>query len=143
MKFQKNLSILVVLLLLIACGLGCGEADSEENQNEENQGEVDALEGTWVRAESTNNPNDGMLVEVEGDRGVLTHVPDTASSSWSEGQEIWIEITAISEDSYSLRVRGSDANYYPATLNFVDADKIEIDIAHTGDGSDQSWERAQ
>lgn len=96
-----------------------------------------ALDGSWTRVESSNPQNDGMIVGVTG---ATASVENAAGSSYSAGATLWRGLS--SEDTgYALEVLGSDGAYYPATLTFVGADRIEIDIESSGAGSDQVWTR--
>jgi len=98
-----------------------------------------ALEGEWVRSESNHDPNDGMKIRVEGDRAVLTFVPETAHSAWREGNTVWREIAADG----AVRVLGSDGNYYPGEITAEGPDRLTLAVAHGGAGNDQTWIRAE
>ncbi|MEO0556843.1 MAG: serine hydrolase domain-containing protein [Bacteroidota bacterium] len=97
------------------------------------------LGGEWVRRESNNNPNDGMLITVSGDRAVLTYVPPTASRNWHEGEVLWQNI----RPDGTLEVLGSNDAYYDAEMIAEGVNVVHIDINANGRGNDQSWERAQ
>lgn len=98
------------------------------------------LTGDWVRIDSNNNPNDLMRIAISGSAGVLTSVPAAASSYWSVGQTLWRALQA----NGSLEVRGSDGNYYPATLTVLGPDDLELAIHYPGGtaGDAQEWRRA-
>lgn len=95
------------------------------------------LDGSWVRPESNNDPNDGMLIDVVGNRAVLTSVPETSSGAWEAGEVLWRNI----ESDGTLQVLGSDNQYYDARMTFEGADRLHVDIAANGAGNDQTWER--
>lgn len=96
------------------------------------------LDGEWVRRESNNNPNDGMLINVSDGQAVLTYVPPTASSNWHEGEILWQNIG----DDGTLEVLGSNNAYYDAEMITEGINTVHIDIDANGRGNDQSWERA-
>lgn len=98
----------------------------------------DALEGDWERKESTYDPNDGMRIRVGSGNATLTYTPPTGHPSFEAGQVLWQDILA----SGRARVRGSDGNYYSATIKLDGHDRLHVDIDHNGPGNDQSWKRA-
>lgn len=97
-----------------------------------------SLAGDWVRTDSNNDPNDLMRITVSGSTAVLTSVPAPALPHWKVGDVLWQSIQA----NGTLRIRGSDGNYYPSTITWQGTDILHIDIQHTGAGNDQTWERA-
>ena len=96
-----------------------------------------SLDGEWVRRDSNNNPNDGMLINVSNGQAVLTYVPPTASSNWHEGEVLWQNIGSEG----TLEVLGSNNAYYDAEIIVEAANIVHIDIDANGRGNDQSWER--
>lgn len=124
-------SILSVSVLAAVLGTFAAEVPAQE------PGDV-SIDGAWQRVESNNSPADGMRIMVEGSSAVLTSTPAAISSSFANGDIVWM---AIGPDG-SLRVRGSDANYYDARMSFEGTDILHIDIDHTGAGYDQTWHRA-
>lgn len=96
------------------------------------------LDGDWVRKESTYDPNDGMRIRVAGEKATLTFTPPTGHRGFQVGQVLWQDILPTRR----ARVRGSDGNYYPATILLIGPDRLHVDIDHTGPGNDQSWRRA-
>lgn len=95
------------------------------------------LEGEWIRRESNYGPNDGMRIAVSGGQAVLTFVPTTGHIEFHEGEVIWQNI----EPGGTLRVLGSDDNYYSAQMKAEGSDRLHIDIRHNGPGNDQTWDR--
>ena len=98
------------------------------------------LTGDWVRIDSNNDPNDLMRITIGGTTGILTSVPAAALANWSVGDALWQRIQA----SGSLEVRGSDGNYYPATIAMSGPDEIALSIHYPGGtpGDAQLWRRA-
>lgn len=96
------------------------------------------LNGGWTRVESTNDPNDGMRLRVEGDQAVLTYVPPSAHSMWREGSAVWREI----QDDGALRVLGSNGQFYPGQLTPDGPGQLTLAVDHSGDGNDQTWVRS-
>lgn len=95
-----------------------------------------SIAGDWVRAESSYNPLDGMRISVEGTGARVTLVPEP-SRVFRAGQALW---QSIGLDG-SVRVRGSDGNYYSGKLSFDDK-YLHLDIDNSGIGTDQRWKRA-
>ena len=99
-----------------------------------------SLAGDWVRIDSNNDPNDMMRIAIGASGGVLTAVPATASNRWKVGDVLWQAI----QTGGSVQVRGSDGNYYPATMKMNGPDEIQLTI-HYGSrtaGDVQTWRRA-
>ncbi|MEZ4416119.1 MAG: serine hydrolase [Gemmatimonadota bacterium] len=97
-----------------------------------------SIQGDWVRVVSNNKPNDLMRIEVNGD-ATLVAVPISASQTdWQVGQVLWTQI----QPTGVARVRGSDGNFYPATITLLGTDTIHVRIQHSGAGYDQTWTRA-
>jgi CubicO group peptidase (beta-lactamase class C family) len=101
---------------------------------------VEGLElgGEWVRTESTYDPNDGMRVEFGNGRATITSRPEGANAAFTVGAVIWRDV----EPDGSLRVLGSDNNYYPARIEAAGAGRIALQVQHGGAGSTQTWSRA-
>lgn len=99
--------------------------------------DLDALQGNWIRAGSNYNPNDQMRITVAGGQATLTRVPTTVHSAFRVGQALWM---GIAPDG-TLRVRGSDGNYYPGQLRLVGADSLVLAVGQSAAGNDQAWRR--
>lgn len=98
-----------------------------------------ALEGPWTRAESNNPGNDGMVVSVGAEQAT---VADPAGSGYRPGDVLWQGLSRQNNGlGYDLEILGSDGSYYPATLTFVDPDRVEVAITHGGAGNAQVWVR--
>ena len=95
------------------------------------------LDGEWVRYESNNDPNDGTRIVVDGAQAVITHVPASANRSLREGDVLW---RGLSADG-SVRVRGSDGNFYPAQLEAPGPARLSLRVQHGGAGNAQTWVR--
>ena len=98
------------------------------------------LTGDWVRTDSNNDPNDLMRIVIGSTGGVLTSVPAAASRNWKIGDVLWRGIQA----NGSVQVRGSDGNYYPATMKLNGPDEIRLTVHYRSStaGDDQTWHRA-
>ncbi len=99
--------------------------------------DLDALQGNWIRAGSNYNPNDQMRITVAGGQATLTRVPTTVHTAFRVGQALWM---GIAPDG-TLRVRGSDGNYYPGQLRLVGADSLVLTVGQAAAGNDQAWRR--
>ena len=97
-----------------------------------------ALAGEWIRVGSNYNPNDQMRIRIAGSQATLTRVPSTGHAAFRVGQALWM---AIAPDG-SLRVRGSDGAYYPASLAQAGADSLVLSVDQSAAGNDQVWRRA-
>lgn len=97
-----------------------------------------ALQGAWVREESTYDPNDRMRIRIDGDRAELTHVPKGVSAPFQVGQTLWRRL----KDDGSLQVLGSDLNYHNGRLRLEGTDVIRLQLASDAPGSTQTWRRA-
>jgi hypothetical protein len=100
--------------------------------------DITTLEGNWVRIGSNYDPNDQMRITIAGGQALLTRVPTTGHASFQVGQALWMSIATDG----SLRVRGSDGNYYPAILKLMGRDSLTLAVDRTARGNDQVWRRA-
>lgn len=117
-----------VCLALTLAGPAAGHAQSLD---------LAALEGNWVRIGSNYDPNDQMRIRIGRGQATLTRVPATVHASFRVGIALWMGI----QSDGALRVRGSDGNYYPATLT-LDGDVLTLAIDRSARGNDQQWRRA-
>lgn len=100
--------------------------------------DVAAIVGDWIRDDSNYDPNDQMRITIAGGTATLVRVPSTVHRAFQVGQQLW---TGIASDG-SVKVRGSDGQYYPATLTLKGSDEIRVAIQHSAAGNDQVWRRA-
>jgi hypothetical protein len=98
------------------------------------------LDGSWVRVNSNNANNDGMIIRITGSEAELTFVPSTVSS-YTEGDILWRAITSTGSDNFTLEVMGSDGNYYSSSLELQGSDRLTLSIGSSGSGNQQTWER--
>lgn len=98
-----------------------------------------AIGGNWRRTDSNNPQNDGMRISVQGDQATLTALPGSGHRTFRIGHVLW---KGISNDG-RLEVRGSDGQYYSASLTMEGTDRLHIDIDDDpGPGYEQTWQRA-
>lgn len=98
-----------------------------------------SLDGSWERTQSNNTAADGMIILVDGATATVT---DRAGSSYSNSETLWRSIAAgTTAETFTLDVLGSDGNYYDAVITLDGTNRLELDIASTGAGNDQTWER--
>lgn len=95
------------------------------------------IAGDWVRSDSNYDPNDLMRIRIAGTDAVLTAVPASALRAFQVGQVLWRGI----QSGGSVQIRGSDGQYYAATLSLKGTNEIRVDIQHTAPGDDQTWRR--
>lgn len=96
-----------------------------------------SIAGDWVRADSNYDPNDLMRIRIAGTDAVLTSVPASALRAFRVGQVLWQGI----QSGGAVQIRGSDGQYYAATLSLKGANEIRVDIHRTAPGDDQTWRR--
>jgi hypothetical protein len=96
-----------------------------------------ALEGDWVRIGSNYDPNDQMRIKIAGGAATIVRVPAGAPASFRPGGTLW---AGIQVDG-TVRVFGSDGNYYPGSLEMRDGE-LTLSVDKTARGNDQHWRRA-
>lgn len=98
-----------------------------------------SLKGDWVRIDSNNDPADLMRIVIDGD-AKLTSLPASVPRAWQVGQVLWQGIQA----NGSLQVRGSDGQYYPATMTLTGPDEIQLTVHYRSRtaGDIQTWRRS-
>ena len=145
MKTKNVMYISLVTLLIMACSKSELEnqtpIDMESTPQEEETLElisIDSLIGTWVRIASNNPTNDGMLIEVDGNKGTII---DKRGTDFENGEVKWNEITPYDFESYNYEELGSDRNYYNAVITFKQDDTLRINVGSSGAGNEQKWVR--
>lgn len=144
-RFSK---ILFVVYLAMACTT---EDAPEIDQREENQdnpqtenpqteapNNVDELQGDWFRVGGNNPINNGMLVRVVNDQGLIV-LPQ--NSGFKKEDIKWKEILSTSTNTYEYSELGSDDNYYDAQMELGIDDTMRISVASAGAGNIQKWVR--
>jgi hypothetical protein len=96
----------------------------------------DIVCGTWTRTSSNNSRLDGMMLRVSDGRGTVTFT--AGDNPFAVGDILWRNVVPELR-GFSLEVRGTDANYYPAGLSLVGADTAELSIDASGAGTAQTW----
>lgn len=103
--------------------------------------ETISVEGNWTRTSSNNTNNDGMRMRISSTDGVLTFVP-TSATSYSVNDVLWKDVLPSgSGDSFTCEVLGSDGQYYSASFQLENRDKLILSIGSSGNGNTQTWER--
>jgi len=100
--------------------------------------DLKSLVGDWIRVESTYDPNDQMRILLAGSEAKLTRVPARVHAAFRVGLTLWADIGADG----SVRVRGSDGNYYQGRLRLEGTDLLHVNVAMSTAGSVQVWRRA-
>lgn len=119
------------------------ENDNQENPQTENPqtettNNVEDLQGDWFRVGGNNPTNNGMLVRVIEDQGVIILPQD----SGFEKEDIkWKDILSKESDNYDYSELGSDYNYYDAQIEIGTDDTLRISVAAAGPGNIQKWVR--
>lgn len=127
-----------LLLTIAASGAGTEQTwSSDSSLGCPDLALADVACGAWSRTSSTNPAADGMQVRLLGPNGVVT---DPAGSAYALGDELWRSLTPVG-DGASLEVLGSDRAYYPGVLVAIDGDTLLLEIASSGAGTEQTWER--
>jgi hypothetical protein len=132
MKKYFLFTFVLTLLFLSSCEkktCDCGNDNNEIPQ---------ALQGKWVRVESNNVVNDGMIVKVVNDQGVL--ISANEALSFSVGDIKWKDIVLSGADNiYDYDELGSDGAYYPAQITVENDTTLMIAVANSGAGNEQKW----
>lgn len=117
---------------------GAGSDQTWQAYPEPSGDEMDRIEGSWTRTQSDSPSNDGMRMAIDGSEGTLTFVPSGAFG-FDIDDILWRDIEPVSVVDYTLEVRGSDSNYYPAILERVGSGRLELYIVAFS-GIQQTWE---
>lgn len=98
------------------------------------------VEGAWTRTQSTNSSLDGMQIEVTGSEATIIFLP-SGNAIFKLEDILWKDIERTSNSNeFSLKVLGSDYQYYNAALSIYNQ-KLELSIDAGGSGFEQIWER--
>jgi len=125
--------IIFGFLLLTAC-----EETEDVTPDNSDLPEVSLLNGEWLRIDGNNEPANGMRVSVSNGSATIL---DPSSTSFSSGDVKWKDVTPSGENLYEHQELGSDGNYYEATIELINEDEIEINVANSGAGNLQRWVR--
>lgn len=91
--------------------------------------------GVWTRQSSTDSSNGGMQIRFVDDTAIVV---DPAGSRFGFGAVLWQNITE-SDQSASLEVLGSDSNYYDAIYTRTSDITIDLTVAVSASGAQQTW----
>ncbi|RMG54973.1 MAG: hypothetical protein D6722_28405, partial [Bacteroidetes bacterium] len=122
--------------LFLLLGLSVLLVTSCKIEDPTGEAKLSDLSGTWVRIQSNNPSSDFMVVEVTGDRGVVTN---PSGSGYSVGDVKWQNLTPSGDNTFDYGELGSDGNYYDAVLTLLNDSTIDIDVANSGAGNTQRW----
>lgn len=126
----------LMALLLLPLFLSCSSDDDADTQLEYN---LDQIQGQWIRVGGNNPSNNGMIVNVENDKGFIV---EPAESGFDVGEVKWNDIDAQDERHYRYGELGSDYSYYPSSIKFGIDDTLRISVdQQPGDGYIQKWVR--
>lgn len=93
--------------------------------------------GTWTRLASNNSALDGIEIKITGGSAIVTD----AGASWLElGSVLWQAIVEV-DSGFTMDVRGSDGSYYGASMTSPDVDTLEVTVAVSASGNQQTWVR--
>src|SRR5690606_22016640 len=132
---MKTIIRFAYMFFLAAVIVSCSGDDDTVDDPQYN---LDDLQGKWFRAYSNNPDSDGMEVTVMGDEGKVTNV---AGSNFPLNSIKWKDIIATDIKKYKHSERGSDSNYYEATMELGQDDTLRINVGHGGAGNMQKWVR--
>ncbi|MFB6318153.1 hypothetical protein [Saccharicrinis sp. FJH54] len=130
---KKYFLFTFVLTLLFLSSCEEKTCDCENNNNEV----PEALQGKWVRVESNNVNNDGMVIKVANNQGIILSVKEVLS--FNVGDIKWKDITPAGSDMYTYEELGSDNNYYPAEITLENDTTLMISVSSAGAGNEQKW----
>ncbi|PIB30442.1 hypothetical protein [Maribacter sp. 4G9] len=144
---------IVKTLFVLSFAMACTTEDTpdipNEQQNTENPknenpktetttNNVEALQGDWFRVGGNNPTNNGMLVRVIDEQGVIILAQD---SGFDKDDIKWKDILSRDEENYDYSELGSDYNYYNAQMEIGTDDTLRISVAAAGAGNIQKWVR--
>tara|TARA_R110002051_G_scaffold325766_1_gene430973 strand:- start:64 stop:1317 length:1254 start_codon:yes stop_codon:yes gene_type:complete len=110
----------------------------QENPQTETPNNVDDLQGDWFRVGGNNPSNNGMLVRVVNDQGLIVLPQD---SGFKKEDIKWKDILSTETTDYIYMELGSDYNYYNAQMEIGSDDTLRISVATAGVGNVQKWVR--
>ena len=114
------------------------ENPQTENPETETPNNVEDLQGDWFRVGGNNPANNGMLVRVIEEQGVIILPQD----SGFEKEDIkWKDILSTETEKYNYMELGSDYSYYDAQMEIGNDDTLRISVAAAGAGNIQKWVR--
>ena len=152
---NTNSKLVGILFLALFTVLSCSEDNpffdtgqdntvtdnSNENENDNNEAvpyTIEDLQGTWLRTGGNHTGNEGMIMEVLDNDGIIV---DPVTSGFQVDDVKWMNITPDDMNDFTHSELGSDYNYYSATINFQSDDVFWISVDAGGAGNYQEWTR--
>ncbi|MDQ7917541.1 hypothetical protein RBU60_08140 [Mesonia sp. MT50] len=135
MKTTLKFASLLLLSLFVSCS-------SDDDSGEQTPSELDQIQGEWIRVGGNNPANNGMVINVNDNSGVVVTPAPAQPTGFTEGEVKWKEIVLQDGTHYRYEELGSNGSYYPASLRFGVDDTLRISVdAAPGDGYIQKWVR--
>ncbi|RSK40259.1 hypothetical protein [Mangrovimonas spongiae] len=142
---KTNSKIIYLFALLLITIMSCSQDDNpfiNENNNNNPDNEtsytLDDLQGTWLRTGGNHEGNEGMIINIIDENGVIV---DPVTSGFEIDDVKWMNIQADDINDFTHSELGSDYNYYSANINFQSDDVIWISVDASGAGNYQEWTR--
>jgi hypothetical protein len=130
-KFKTLFFALLVGLIFTGCS-----KDDEQNTTSN----LDQIQGIWTRVGGNHPANNGMVIKLENNSGVVIDKAASNSSEIAIGDIKWKDIVANGNMKYRYQELGSDRNYYPASMELGVDDTLRISVdAQPGVGFIQKW----
>jgi hypothetical protein len=130
-KFKTLFFALLVGLIFTGCS-----KDDEQNTTSN----LDQIQGIWTRVGGNHPANNGMVIKLENNSGVVIDKAASNSSEIAIGDIKWKDIVANGNMKYRYQELGSDRNYYPASMELGVDDTLRISVdAQPGAGFIQKW----
>lgn len=132
MKTTMKIAAIFLLSLFISCS-------SDDDGDEKLGFNLEQIQGQWTRVGGNNPSNNGMIINVENDKGFIVA---PAESGFDVGDVKWKDIVAQDETHYRYGELGSDYSYYPSSIRFGVDDTLRISVdQQPGSGFIQKWVR--
>lgn len=134
-NFQIKFKTLLFALLIGMAFTSCSK-DDEQNTNSN----LDSIQGTWTRVGGNNPANNGMVIKLDNNSGVVIEKAPSNSPEIAIGDIKWKDIVANGNMKYRYEELGSNGSYYPSSMEFGVDDTLRISVdAQPGIGYIQKW----
>jgi len=137
-KLFLNVKLRYFLFLFLLSIISSCELFEEGDDDDETPIAISQIQGDWIRINSNNSSNDFMQIKVTGTNGVISF---PASSGFADGAVKWQNISPANATSYTHEELGSDGNYYDGTITVLNDSTVNIAVANSGAGNNQTWVR--